>query len=220
MRHSNLNWTIRGSVALAASAFFLLASSNARAEDQPAKTDVTVQQPAQAPVTVQAPQQPAPVIVQQPQQPATTTTTAAPYAPPSADRHTEKTIERRPNETLLKYGVGAFVLSYGASAVAGVVSNRDEDKNLFIPVAGPWMNLADRNCGAGCGSGEDVAKAMIVTSGIVQGAGVIMALSSLVIPETTSVSEESRSAKAKKPEVKVTPMSFAAGAGLGAVGRF
>lgn len=161
---------------------------------------------------------PAPVVVQQPA--STTTTTAAPYYPPGSDT-SERTIERRPNRSLLSTGVGIFVISYGASAVAGAISDRESDKNLFIPVVGPWMDLADRNCATSqsCGNREDINKAMIITSGVVQGAGVLMALSSLLIPEKTTVTETRGSAKTK-PSVAVSPISFGAGAGLGAIGRF
>ena len=123
--------------------------------------------------------------------------------------------------TLLSTGIGLLVIGYGSSVVAGAVSNRDEDKNLFIPVVGPWMDLADRDCGSrGCGGNEDLAKAMIVTSGIVQGAGVLLGIGSLIIPETTSTTEEKRRTAATKPTIKVTPVSFGAGAGAGVVGRF
>lgn len=147
-----------------------------------------------------------------------TTQTTSAYIP--EDRYAERTIEHRPNRTLLSTGTGLFVLSYGSSVVAAAVSDRDADKKLFIPVVGPWMDLGDRGCTGAepCGANEDVAKAMVITSGIVQGAGVLMALSSLFIPESTTVSERTRAAT--KPEVRVLPVSFAAGAGLGAVGRF
>jgi hypothetical protein len=150
---------------------------------------------------------------------ATTQTTQAAYLP--SDRTTERTIEHRPNRTLLGTGGGIFLLSYGGSVIAGAASNRDADRKLFIPVVGPWLDLGDRGCTLNdpCGSNEDVAKAMILTSGIVQGAGVLIALGSLVIPESTDVTERTTTA-ALKPEVKILPMSFTAGAGVGAIGRF
>lgn len=203
---------LRIPVAMAASVIALTYASASFADETATTTTTTSAQPATA-------TQPAPVVVQQPA--STTTTTAAPYTytAPSTDT-SERTIEHRPNRTLLSTGVGVFVISYGASVVAGAVSDRDADKNLFIPVVGPWMDLGDRGCDAvSCGGNEDISKAMIITSGIAQGAGVLLALGSLVIPETTSVTEKRTSAKVK-PEVHVAPVSFRAGAGLGAVGRF
>lgn len=180
-------------------------------------TTTTTQPPVQTTQTAPAqPQQPVQsVTVAQPQQPAsTTTTTAAPYEPPGS----ETTTEHRPNKTLLSTGVGLFVVSYVPSLVAGAVSPRDSDKDLFIPVVGPWMDLGDHGCDArDCGSREDINKAMLITSGVVQGAGVLLGLGSLLIPETTTTTTKRTTAKA---EVKVLPVSFGAGAGVGAVGRF
>ena len=189
--------TVRISLAMAASALALTTASVASAQERDTTTTTTTQdqpqQPQQQPqqqqqqpqqsqpvqnVTVAPPPQQQPVqqqpVVQQPV--GQTTTTQAPYNPPGAES-SEKTIEKRPHSTLLSTGVGLFVIGYGSSVVAGAISNRDEDKNLFIPVVGPWMDLANRDCGSrGCGGNEDLAKAMIVTSGIVQGAGVLMGL--------------------------------------------
>jgi hypothetical protein len=83
---------------------------------------------------------------------------------------------------------------------------------LLIPVVGPWMDLAVRSCSSAdpCGNREGINNAMIITGGVVQGAGVLMALGSLIIPETPK----------NKPSVAVSPVSFGAGAGVGAVGRF
>jgi hypothetical protein len=187
-------------------------------QSQPAQQSTTQTTTTQQPVPAAAAPA-APVATQQ----STTTTTAAPYAynTPSSDRYTEREIAHRPNRVLLSTGTGLFVLSYGGSVIAGAVSDREEDKRLFIPVVGPWLNLGQRDCGAAtpCGGNEDLAKAMIVTSGVVQGAGILMALGSFFIPETTTVTERTQTAKTK-PTVKVLPVSFAAGAGVGAVGRF
>jgi hypothetical protein len=210
---------------MAASVFALTYSTSSFADDEPEITSTTTTTTETPPVPAQQPvtqpvyvQQPAPVIVQQPA--STTTTTAAPYYPPGSDT-SERTVEHRPNRTLLSTGVGIFVVSYGASAVAGAISDRESDKNLFIPVVGPWMDLGDRSCSTAdpCGNREDINKAMIITSGVVQGAGVLMALGSLIIPETTTVTEKRTTAK-NEPSVAVTPVSFGAGAGVGAVGRF
>lgn len=190
-------------VAAAASALALCWAGTSRADD----TTVVAPAPAQP-----APQ---PVVVQQPAPAAQTTTTSASYAPPpqGQEMYAEKSTEHRPNRTLMSTGVGLFVISYGASVVAGAVSPRDEDKNLFIPVAGPWMDLGQR----GNINNDSVAKGMLITSGIVQGAGVLLGLSSLVIPESDTTVEKRQSAKA---EVHVLPVSFGDGAGVGAIGRF
>jgi hypothetical protein len=166
--------------------------------------------------------QPTPPVAVAPPAYGTTTTTAAPYAPyaPTGQRY-ESTTEHRPNRALLSTGTGLFVLSYAPSIVAAAVSGRDEDKRLFIPVVGPWLDLGQRDCNARpCGGREDLNKAMIITSGIAQGAGVLLAISSLFIPETVETKTTVSSAAATKPTVRVTPVTDAAGGGIGAVGRF
>jgi hypothetical protein len=189
------------------SAVALLCASASFAEETTTETTTTTAgQPAQSTTTA-----------------ATTQTTSAPYAAGTSDRVSERTVERRPNRTLLSTGAGVFLLSYLPSVIAAGVSDRDADKKMFIPVAGPWMDLADRGCTAAspCGSNEDVAKAMILTSGIVQAAGILMALGSFIIPESTTIEDRSTTAKvAPKPKITVAPVSYVAGAGLGAVATF
>lgn len=176
-------------------------------QQQPAQQQPQQSQPVQS-VNVQAPPQQQPV--------GTATTTAAPVGT-NADT-TEQVTEKRPNRALLSTGVGMLVLSYVPSIVAGAISDRDADKNLFIPVAGPWIDLGNRGCDdRPCGDREDVNKAMIITSGVVQGLGLIVGLSSLIIPESTSTTTKRSVGKA---DVKVLPVSFGTGAGLGAIGTF
>lgn len=224
-----MHTVVRFSVAAAVSALALTYATQSRADDtapatsEPSNvTTTTTSQTTETPATTTPATTTAPpvnnnITVQQPPT-STTTTTAAPYAPYTVGSdYGEREVRRYPNRPLLSTGTSLFVVSYGASAVTAAISDRDEDKKLFIPVVGPWMDLADRNCEArGCGGNEDVNKAMLITSGVVQGAGVLLAVSSLFIPEKV---EERRVSKAK-PEVKFAPVSFAAGGGIGAVGRF
>jgi hypothetical protein len=220
--------TLRIPVAIAACsiALFGAATSSADEVNPPSTANQPNQmQPQQQPqvIIVTPPAQQDAQQVQQPQarQPVgQTRLTQAEAPPPPRDSYEDKTVQSRPNTTLLSTGTGLFLLSYGPAAVAAATSAREEDKRLFIPIAGPWLDLANRDCRArACGETEDVAKAMIITSGVVQGAGALMALGSLIIPETTTVASE-RKAADLKPTVKILPMSFGAGAGVGAIGRF
>jgi hypothetical protein len=54
-----------------------------------------------------------------------------------------------PNRELLHGGILALGVPYVASVVVAATSDRPEDKHLYIPVAGPWMDLANRS---GCGN--------------------------------------------------------------------
>lgn len=184
---------------------------------EPVKVAPAPARPTQAPAPVYrdpAPSSPPPAPTKVT---STTQTTQAEYVPPATDFYAERTIEKRPNRALLSTSVGLFGLSYGSSVLGGAISDRNADKRLFIPVVGPWMNLADRGCNRSnpCGEGEGVAKAMIVTSGIAQGASALLALGSLIIPETRT-----ERVKTAGPSVKIVPMSFGAGGGVGAVGSF
>lgn len=203
---------LRNPIAMAATAIALLHASTSFAQGTQQSTTTTTTAPTQSQQHHQQPGARPPV--------GTTTTTAAPYAMPGGERIAERTTERRPNRPLLGTGTGLFILSYAPSAVVGAMSERPEDRQMLIPVVGPWMDLEQRRCGGEnrCGANEDINKAMIVTSGVVQGVGVLMALGALIIPETTTVEERVR--LAQKPAVKVVPVSFGAGAGLGAIGRF
>lgn len=155
-------------------------------------------------------------------QTSTTTTTAADYNENVGAERTGYSF--RPNRPLLATGAGIFVASYGASAIVAAANDNSSDNKLFIPVAGPWMDLADRPCGLGdCGSTEDWNQALLIGSGVLQGVGVGLAIASLIIPEkreSTTASARERSLANTKPKLHVLPVSVRAGAGVGAVGTF
>src|SRR6188508_102438 len=53
-----------------------------------------------------------------------------------------------PNRELLHSGIFALGVPYVASVIVAASSDRAEDKNLYIPVVGPWMDYANRgSCG-------------------------------------------------------------------------
>ena len=227
--------TLRIPVAMAVSVVALLgASTGFAAEKYDTATPPAAANPAPAaanpaqagPPQIIVIQPPAPQ--QQPQAPQVVEpvgkarTTQAEYTPPLRDQFAEKTVEKRPNGTMLSTGTGMFVLSYAPAAVIGAMSPRHEDKRLLLPVAGPWLDLKNRDCrGRSCGENEGLAKAALITSGVAQGAGALMMLGSLLIPEKSTVIEHTRAAaKAEKPSVKIVPVSFGDGGGIGAIGRF
>lgn len=235
-RKETLMSPLRIPVALATAGLALLCASTSFAQATQPKTQPVQTQPAQTQPVQTQPAQPQPgQAMQQPVQPqqvqpaqtvpqqqvqqqpvGTTQTTAAPYIPPGGERRET----HLPNRPLLRTGAGVFLLSYAPSVVVGAMSDREADKKLYIPVAGPWMDLAHRGCTAEnpCGAGEDVATAMLITSGVAQGAGILMGLGSLLIPESTTITQ--KTAEATKPEVRVAPISVRAGAGIAVFGRF
>ncbi len=97
------------------------------------------------------------------------------------------------------------------------MADREDDKKLVYPVAGPWMDLANRDCVNNNCSNEDLNKALLIADGVVQGIGALGVLMSFVLPEKTT----RRWYLIGQDGTHVTPMKMGyAGFGLGAVGRF
>jgi hypothetical protein len=122
-----------------------------------------------------------------------------------------------PNRPLLVTGLVFFGATYATSAVIGAMADREDDKKLVYPVAGPWMDLANRDCTNNTCSSEDLKKGLLIADGVVQGLGALSILMSFVLPEKTTrkwylIGQEG---------THVTPMKMGYGGfGLGAVGKF
>jgi hypothetical protein len=109
-----------------------------------------------------------------------------------------------------------FAAGYVPSIFVAAYSNNDDDKALWAPVAGPWIDLATRDCGAICTSADTWNSIGLVASGVAQGTGVVLALASLAVPNK----EGQHVAASTKPNARLAPLSFRGGAGMGAVGTF
>jgi len=142
----------------------------------------------------------------------TTSTSRTPYG--SDVPVTESSVPNRP----LLVGSGFLgVAAYVPSAVAGAVSDRSEDRYLFIPVAGPWVDLANRDCNARPCGDEPMNKALIIGSGVVQGVAALGVLTSFFVPERRTVV----STASTKKNFFVAPASLGRSAyGMSAVGTF
>jgi hypothetical protein len=135
-----------------------------------------------------------------------------------------------PNRALVVTGVVALMGAYVPSVIIGAESLHSTDRHLYVPVAGPWLDLADRpGCGAGsigC-SRETTNKVLLIASGALQGIGALALLASFVFPERdgylTSAERNAptRAAARDKPSVHVTPAEFGSnGYGVAAFGGF
>lgn len=91
--------------------------------------------------------------------------------------------QRLPHRTLLVTGLVVLAGGYGASAIVAAKSDRSADEKLFVPVAGPWLDLKSRDCGVNVCDKEGLHKALLIGDGVVQGLGALSMLLSLVIPE-------------------------------------
>ena len=140
---------------------------------------------------------------------------ASPRPPvPSWDDHLrEPYIEREPNYELIAGGTLLFVSAYGFSAMTASASPVSADERLFIPVVGPWLDLAERpHCSnlkalPACET-EGANKAMLVASGLTQSVGVLLVLGGFLFPKLTIV-DGRQSAK-----VEVLPQAGPTVAGL------
>lgn len=92
------------------------------------------------------------------------------------------------NKPLLITGAVVLVGSYVPAATVAYTSERPADQtNLYYPVVGPWMNLADRQCNdRPCGDNEGIAKGLLIADGIGQGLGALAVVSSLFLPGKTT----------------------------------
>lgn len=164
------------------------------------------------------------------QQPGTNVPTPAPSeagitVTPGAQILEEPVIDPRtyrssvPNTPLLVTGLVMFGASYGASAIAGSVSNRGTDDNLYYPVVGPWMALDERDCSTNACSNKTLHTALLVGSGVVQGLGVLGMAMSLFIPQTTT-EEWYLIGDSSEPHLLLAPVAGPNELGAVALGRF
>jgi hypothetical protein len=124
-----------------------------------------------------------------------------------------------PNRELLHSGIFALGVPYVASVIVAASSDRPEDKNLYIPVAGPWMDFANRS---GCGhegesscDTETAYKVLLIGNGILQGVGALEIVGSFIFPETRTVT-----ASRSERRVLVTPYYVGNSYGLAAFAKF
>jgi hypothetical protein len=76
--------------------------------------------------------------------------------------------------------------SYGASAIVAATSDRAADEKLYYPVAGPWMDLNDRNCDVNACPNRTTDTILLIGDGILQGLGALTLVVSLFVPEKTT----------------------------------
>jgi hypothetical protein len=122
-----------------------------------------------------------------------------------------------PNPYLLRSGLFTLGLSYAPALVVAIESDFHADDHLYIPVAGPWLDLANR--GDSESDNETVNKVLLVTDGVFQGLGALQVVAALAFPGSSAVT-----VAGGKPDsdvsVSLTPARFAGGQGVLAVGEF
>jgi hypothetical protein len=142
---------------------------------------------------------------------------------------TEQTSYTAPNHLILGGGLVAFVGSYVPSVIVAATNEASYDKRLYIPVAGPWLTLAERpGCGASqadC-SREAAFTALLIVDGLMQGLGVLATALGAVVPERRSrvvaaSAEPAEKVERNRPRVHVVPARVGRDAyGIAATGTF
>jgi len=131
--------------------------------------------------------------------------------------------QTRPNSSMLTSGAFAIGVPYVASVIVAAESNHPGDKNLFIPVAGPWLDLSQRHCPmAGTCGNEGLYTGLLIANGIFQGVGALQIAGAFLFPETITVTEHARDGSTRTvASLRFTPaMVGGAGYGVSANGAF
>lgn len=148
----------------------------------------------------------------------TTTVTSAEPQPPSMPAPGAEKEGIRVNWPIMLTGAVVFAAAYVPSLTVGIIG-RDDERAMIAPVVGPWIALGQKDCNEEPCSNEGLDKTLMVTSGILQGAGLLAMTLSVFIPPPSGSSVPGMAAA--KPTVRFTPVSFGrSGAGVGAVGTF
>lgn len=197
---------------LLTSTFLLSAASHALAQTPPSEPPPAASPPSEVPPPPAEPRTGEPVPAAEPPAAATPLSTTSQLN----DAHPEEVEHTWPNRPLLITGSVLLVGSYGASAIVAAASDRKADDKLFIPVVGPWLDLKDRDCDVNRCSHETLNKALLIGDGALQGAGALMMLLSLAIPE----SKEKPWYLIGDEKLNVMPQVGTATTGLQAHGRF
>lgn len=124
-----------------------------------------------------------------------------------------------PDPYFLRSGLLTLGAAYVPAVAVAMTSETQGDDHLYVPLAGPWLDLADReDCDGDCG-GENVNKALLVTSGVFQSLGALQVVGSFIFHETTAVTVSDADGSPKL-SFKVTPTGIARGSGVVATGKF
>jgi len=145
---------------------------------------------------------------------------APPAAPPPATPPpaTEVGGYTGPNRTIIATGALSLLIAYVPGIFIASNSRISSDSKLSIPIAGPWLDLADRpQCGGvniPCRV-ETGNQVLLVTSGLFQVWGIAAIVTGLF------VKEEPRAVKAApRATVQIAPTIGVGGYGVTAVGSF
>jgi hypothetical protein len=149
------------------------------------------------------------------------TIAAAPVEARAQEVVVEKTTSQAtgPSMAMVGSGLAIFGLSYLPVAVVGASSGLEADRALFVPLAGPWIDLTQRpGCPqAGSCNAEVTAKILLVTDGVLQAVGALTIVGGLL----TTAHETRTVRSASGVTVRLAPGKLSGGGyGVLALGEF
>jgi hypothetical protein len=120
-----------------------------------------------------------------------------------------------PNAYLLTTGFVLWGGSYTGAIIAAAQSSNSADQKLYVPVVGPWIDLANRPAcpsgSAGC-SNETVNEVLLGVDGALQGLGTLAVLWGFLSPEHREITTVA--ATRYTPAIRFAPTTVASGYGL------
>jgi hypothetical protein len=124
---------------------------------------------------------------------------------------------RGPNAFLFTSGLVTTGLTYTPALIVAVNSDRSEDKFLYAPFVGPWLDLATRD------DDSKLNRTLLVVDGVGQTIGALQLIASLMFVDTghSAVAASADASETHIDIASVAPARLSAdGYGLVAVGRF
>jgi hypothetical protein len=122
-----------------------------------------------------------------------------------------------PNWAAFSSGLAVFGGTYIGSIVVAGTSSHAGDKDLYIPLVGPWIDMANRCSGPGSCNGDLGNKVLLGLDGVFQGIGAISIATSFFMRDR----REGLGRRASVPTFQIAPASVGRGApGLTMVGTF
>jgi hypothetical protein len=120
-----------------------------------------------------------------------------------------------PNPFLFNSGLIMTGLSYTPALIVAVNSDRSEDKYLYAPFVGPWLDLAARD------DSEKLDNTLLVVDGVFQTIGLLQLVASFMWVDDGDDGVVAAEAEPGIDVASVTPTRLSQdGYGLMAVGRF
>jgi|GEM_PF-1527583 hypothetical protein len=130
----------------------------------------------------------------------------------------DTTTATEPNTAMIGSGIGIFALSYVPAVVVGATSGLHTDRTLYVPLAGPWIDLAQR---PGCApavscNAENTAKVLVIADGVFQAIGAVTVVGGFLFP----IRERVVSTADRRPTLRLGPAKVGGGYGMLALGTF